>query len=467
MLWVPLDRKREISLTSQVYVQLRTQILRGELSAGEKLPSTRGLAAELQVSRNVILEAYEQLTAEGYITSRPGAGSYVAEGAFLEQADCIKTDLFYEEKNSEGNTQHVIDFRSGIPDLTLFPKKIWARLAYDVCCDSSPSVFSYGNPEGRPELRHVLSRYLVKTRGVHCRPDQLVITSGATQALTLAARLLLTAGNSVWMEDPITNDIQTIFTSTGAVIHPVPVDEDGLQTSLITPDLNPQCIFVTPSHQFPLGSTLPIQRRIQLIKFARETGCFIVEDDYDSEFRYEGPPVHSLQGLDPDRVIYVGSFSKILSPALRMGYLILPPRLIEQCRKLKWFSDLHTPSLEQIILKRFIEEGYLERHILKMKKLYKKRRDHLISMLTGYFSGKVRISGHTTGLHLIAEFPDMVFTEQLLTKIVHAGVRVYPVEHHAVQKGIHQRKVIIGYGHLQEEEIEEGIKILFECLSSE
>ncbi|GIN98994.1 GntR family transcriptional regulator [Siminovitchia terrae] len=465
MFWIPIDRKRDIPFVRQIYIQIRTQILRGDLPAGERLPSTRQLSNELQVSRNVILEAYEQLIAEGYIEARQGSGTYVAEGTYLQQVHNVKCDTGFQDDASTGAEKDMINFRSGIPDLRLFPRKTWAKLSYDVCHDISHNILSYGNPEGRPELRHALSRYLVKSRGVHCQPHQLVITSGATQALTLVAKLVLSAGDKVILEDPITNDIQTIFSSPGSLLHPIPVDEYGMRTELIAPDINPKCIFVTPSHQFPLGSTLPIQRRIQLIQYARATGCYIVEDDYDSEFRYEGSPISSLQGLDPDHVIYIGSFSKILSPALRLGYLILPPRLIEQCRKLKWFSDLHTPSLEQIILGRFIEEGYLERHILKMKKVYKKRRDHLVDLLINHFSHEVRVFGHSTGLHLIAEFKDKIFTEELLKKILHAGVHVYPVEDHTIQKGKHQNRIILGYGHLCEEDIEEGIRRLNMCLS--
>lgn len=270
-----------------------------------------------------------------------------------------------EDKNKDDN---IINFRSGIPALDLFPRKTWVKLSHTIWNDIAPSTFGYDIPEGRPELRQVLSRYLLKTRGVDCHPEQIVITSGATQALTLVSKLLLAPDDKVFIEDPITNDIQTIFETSGSFLYPIPVDEYGMKTSLLPVNKNPKFVFITPSHQFPLGGTLPIQRRIQLINYSRKTNCYLVEDDYDSEFRYEGPPVSSLQ----DRVIYIGSFSKILSPALRMGYLILPSQLIEKCRKLKWFSDLHTPSLDQLILARFIDEGYLERHITKMKKTYKK-----------------------------------------------------------------------------------------------
>lgn len=465
MLWIPIDRSLDIPLIKQVYQQIRERILNGHLKSDEKLPSTRELSSELKVSRNVILEAYDQLLAEGFLVSRRGSGTYVATGTFLEQNQ--KAPLFHSFDLGEENKKDAsfINFRSGIPALDLFPRKTWAKLSFTIWNETSPSAFGYDFPEGRPELRQVLSQYLLKTRGVDCHPDQIVITSGATQAMTLVSKLLLSPDDTVIMEDPITDDIQTIFKTTGARLYPVPVDENGLKTSLLPLNKNPRFVFVTPSHQFPLGGTLPIQRRIQLIHYSRQTNCYLVEDDYDSEFRYEGPPVSSLQGLEPERVLYIGSFSKILSPALRMGYLILPLQLIEQCRKLKWFSDLHTPSLDQLVLARFIKEGHLERHISKMKKIYKSRRDFLIHCLNTTFSNKINILGDSTGLHLIVEFKEHHFSKELLEEIQRFEVKIYPVEDHTIEKGKHPNQIILGYGHLSNEEIEEGITRLCQAIN--
>ncbi|MDE3841131.1 GntR family transcriptional regulator (plasmid) [Bacillus methanolicus] len=455
---ITIDRRLDISLTRQVYEQIRTQILNGELAAGECLPPTRELASNLGISRNVVVEAYEQLLAEGYIEARQGSGTYVAEGAYLSQQERTDYLSFFEIQHLKDERNDFIDFRSGIPALDMFPRHIWGQIAKRVCIETPHSVFGYGYPEGRIELRHILSRYLKRTRGVHCYPDQLVITSGATQALSLIAKLLLSPGDEVMIEDPITHEIQTIFSSTGAMLHPIPVDEHGMKTDLIPPNKKPRFIFVTPSHQFPLGGTLPIQRRIQLIQFARKVDCFIVEDDYDSEFRYQGAPINSLQGLDPDRVIYIGTFSKILSPALRLGYLVLPLSLTKRCKDLKWFTDLHTPSLEQLTLARFIDERHLERHIRKMKKIYKTRRDHLKKCLVEQFGTNVKISGDSTGLHLIAEFQNIEFSNEKVQEImVKYKVKIYPVELHTIHKGMHQSKIILGYGNLTIEEIEEGI----------
>ena len=456
MLWIPIDRTLDIPLKRQVYEYIRKLILHGELKAGDKLPATRECASQLGISRNVVIEAFEQLLAEGYIVGHQGSGTFVAEGAFLEQIQEEQTIIL--EILEEGKKEKdVIDFRSGIPSLDMFPKKDWGRLAKEVCIEAPDTTFGYDYPEGRLELRKILSQYLRRTRGVKCHADQIVITSGATQAFSLITKLLLNQGDKVVIEDPITNEIQTIFTSTGASLIPIPVDDHGMRTDLLSSSQNTKFVFVTPSHQFPLGSILPIQRRIQLIKFARDNQCYIVEDDYDSEFRYDGEPISSLQGLDSERVIYVGTFSKNLSPALRMGYLVLPQALIERCRSLKWFHDLHTPSLNQMLLARFIEEGLLERHIRKMRKVYMKRREVLRRSLNDKFGQSVKISGDSTGLHLIADFKGVEFTEELIERLYQSNVKVYPVEHHTIQKGRHVNKVILGYGNLREEEIEEGV----------
>lgn len=465
MLWIPIDRSLDIPLIKQVYQQIRERILNGQLKSDEKLPSTRELSSELKVSRNVILEAYDQLLAEGFLVSRRGSGTFVAVGAFLEQHKKASPLHSFIRDEKDEKDDDIINFRSGIPALDLFPRKIWAKLSSTIWNETSPSEFGYDFPEGRPELRQVLSHYLLKTRGVDCHPDQIVITSGATQAMTLVSKLLLSPNDTVIMEDPITNDIQTIFKTTGAQLYPIPVDEYGMKTSCLPLNKDPRFVFVTPSHQFPIGGVLPIQRRIQLIHYSRKTNCYLVEDDYDSEFRYEGPPVSSLQGLDPERVLYIGSFSKILSPALRMGYLILPLQLIEQCRKLKWFSDLHTPSLDQLILARFIKEGHLERHISRMKKTYKCRRDFLINCLKTTFSNKINILGDSTGLHLIIEFNEQHFSKELLKEIEQLGVKVYPVEDHTIEKGKYPNQIILGYGHLNNDEIKEGITRMCQAIN--
>jgi len=465
MTWTAIDRASGTPLFRQIYESFRQRILHGELHEGEKLPSTRELASSLQVSRTVIVEAYEQLLAEGYIEGRHGSGTFVAEGTHLLHAvPAGSLSVSPVSPQSREDTpvpeRDLIDFRHGVPALDLFPRKLWGELAKRICVDTSAEAFGYGRPEGRHELRSVLARYLRRSRGVVCEPEQLLVTTGATQAISLIAKLLLTGKSDVLIEDPLTYEIHTMFSLPGAKLHPIPVDESGMMTELLPVGIRPKFIYVTPSHQFPIGGVLPIQRRVQLIQYAARTGSYIVEDDYDSEFRYESAPVSSLQGLDPERVVYIGTFSKILSPALRMGYIILPPSLVQSARSLKWLTDLHTPSLEQLVLAEFIEEGHLDRHIAKMKKLYRKRRDFLIRQLRHAFGEAVNILGHSTGIHLVAEFAGISFTPELLSVIEQYDVKVYPVTVHAFRKEVQKQRIIIGYGNLSEEKIGEGIRRL-------
>lgn len=464
-MWIPINRELSIPLTRQIYDHLRSAILQGQLQGRTQLPASRELAANLGVSRNVVLQAYEQLEAEGFLQGRRGSGTYVAEGACLQRLQATAQLPYQLLTGDEQVLPDVIDFRSGVPALDQFPRQLWGRLTKQVCADVPDSLFGYGTPEGCPQLRSVLTSYLLRTRGVCAHPDQIVITSGAAQAIVLIARLLLTPGDSVALEDPVTREVKQLFSVQGASFIPIPVDEYGLSTLLLSTESRPRFTFVTPSHQFPMGGVLPIQRRIELIQFARATNSLIVEDDYDSEFRYEGSPVSSLQGLAPEQVIYVGTFSKILSPALRLGYLVLPVRLVERCRQLKRLDDLHTSSLEQLVLARMIEEGYLERHIAKMKNLYRKRRDALVGSLSHYFFDQVKVLGASCGLHLVAEFTGIQFDEERVHQVQQGGVKIYPVELHAMIRGKHSCQVILGYGNLDKEEIETGVERLKRVLA--
>lgn len=459
MIWVSIDRGSDRPLNRQVYEQIQKHILAGELQAGERLPSTRELAKFLQVSRNVVMEAYDQLYAEGYITGKRGSGSYVAPDACLDQLPPDSQEVKDITISRDAIPEDVIDFRSGLPALDLFPRLTFKRLMMQAIQEAPSSFFGYGNPAGFYGLRAVLAKYLLRTRGVRSHPDQILITSGAAQAFSLLAKLLLQPDTWAVIEDPAIRELQTIF-SGGRGIWPVQVDEHGMKTEFLSEIEKPGFIFVTPSHQFPLGGILPIQRRIQLVQYARGAGCRIVEDDYDSEFRYSGPSVSSLHSLAPERVIYAGSFSKTLSPALRLGYLVLPWDLVEAAKSTKRFADLHSPVLEQVVLARFIEQGVMERHIARMKKVYRKRRDTMLASLAHFFGERVKIHGYSTGLHLVAEFPGKQFSEALLEKIANQGVRVYPVEVHAIEKGLHREKIILGYGHLPEEKIKPGVERL-------
>jgi GntR family transcriptional regulator/MocR family aminotransferase len=445
----------------QLFNQLRQAILSGRLQPEARLLSSRELADQLRISRNVVLEAFDMLHAEGYVYSRPGAGTYVATGAiFTPGIDIPKPPQVENVTMGYDSPEGVINFRAGTPHLKLFPKSLWQKMINEVFSAPLEETLAYGHPEGRAELRQAICDYVVTQREVVCHPDQIVITAGTTQAIGIACNLLLKEKKDVFLEDPITKDIQLIVQNHGGVLHPVAVDSDGMNTSELPETPIPAFIYVTPSHQFPIGGTLPIQRRIDLLKFSRKTGCYIIEDDYDSEFRFDGPPLSSLHGLLPERVIYIGTFSKTLCPAIRIGYMVLPPELINRGRSCKWLRDLHNEVISQLALARFISQGHYLRHVRKMRKHYVKRRRDVVVKLEQYFGDRVEILGSAAGLHLVARFRDCQFTDLFFNQLETAGARFYPVGQHAIGPEQHRDKIMIGYGNLSSEEISNGIEIL-------
>lgn len=454
-MWLNIDKNMDISLIRQIYQQIKSMILEQKILAGEKLPSTRWLSQNLKVSRNVVLEAYAQLMAEGYVESKSGSGTTVSKGINFKIDKKVEEHFKSFKYEDDYN---VIKFRSGIPALEMFPKKEWGRLFNKIYRDIHFSSFGYCNPEGEMELRQALSKYLFRMRGINCKPQRIMIVSGSTQGLSLISNLLYSREKEAIVEDPVHYGLLKVISSQGYLINPVPVDNKGIRTDMIKTENDVGFVYVTPSHQFPLGGVLPIQRRIELIKFVEKKDCYIIEDDYDTEFRYEGQPISSVYELNPNRVIYIGSFSKILAPALRLGYILLPEALIPEYLNLKMYSDMHTESISQLVLAKFIDEGKLERHILKMKKEYCKKRQALIKSLNYNFAGEYTIEGEAAGLHLVVQFKNILFTEDIMKKIIKEKVKVYSVEKYSIHKGSHNNKIILGYGHLSVEQIEEGIK---------
>ena len=463
MSFITVDRGLPAPLTRQIYERLRGLILSGGLSTGTRMASTRRLAADLRVSRNIVLDAFDQLLAEGYIETRVGAGTFVASGAVFSPRDL--PDLSAIRRVGFTFQTDLVDFRSGLPDLTRFPTAAWQRLSREVWASLTPLDLAYSQPEGRPELRAEIARYIAAYRGVRCHPEQILVTGGTTQAVGIVSRLLLRgARRTCVLEDPVTSDIQRITASFGGKILPVRVDGHGLDVDALPPGARPGFIYVTPSHQFPLGVTMPIQRRAGLLEYARARGAFVVEDDYDSEFRYDSPPVSSIQGLDPERVVYIGTFSKTLCPALRIGYIVFPPELVNRGREVKWFTDLHNSSVEQIILARFMAGGHFVRHVHAMKKAHRALRQALVDSLARHFGPRAEVLGSAAGLHLCARFRGMRFTAGLIGRIEKAGARVYPVEEHAIRKGRWVDTLILGYGMQSPRRLEEGISVLAGCL---
>lgn len=455
MLFIELDKGSKRSYTKQIYRQFREKILNGELKPGERLPATRALSSELSVSRNTILSAYDMLMSEGYVQGIIGSGVYVKHGAqaFHQPEKMVEAPSL----EADDLPHNMINFDSGIPALDLFPRGKWNRFITKAMNEAPLSALGYDYPEGRPELRRVLAAYLKKVRGVDCHPEQIMITAGTKQGLSLIAKCLLNEHSEVWLEDPTNRNVKEIFSYHTDHITPIAVDAQGIQTNLFPRNKAPTFLFVTPSHQFPMGGILSIQRRLELAQFARDTGCYIVEDDYDSEFRYDGEPLNSLFELNRQQVIYVGTFSKILFPSLRLGYLVLPYPLVEKCRHWKRLGDHHSNSINQLALMGFIESGELERHIMRSKKIYGKRRDFLLSLLEKYFPHKVKVYGAPAGMHIVAEFDGITFTKELVARLKDTGTYIVPVENHAMIKGNHSSQIILGYAHLNQTQMEEGI----------
>lgn len=464
MLYLELDRSKKRSMTEQIYQQLRGKVINGELGSGVRLPSSRALSEELCVSRNTVLNALDMLVSEGLLESRIGSGVFVsAEAAALCKAgnqEKASFELSYTNLFSEP----AINFDSGIPALDHFPRSQWNKFASRALFGAPDSALGYDTPQGRPELRQAIASWLERSRGIHCSPDQILITSGAKQGLSLAAKCLLRPESVICMEDPCNANVRSIFSYYTKHLTPIAVDAFGIDPENFSANSYPSLLFTTPSHQFPLGGTLPLQRRIALKQFAEKSGCWIVEDDYDSEFRYDGSPVRSIFELCPEHTIYVGTFSKVLCPSLRLGYLVLPASLLEQFAEEKRLLDHHSNSIYQLALAEFMKSGEFEKHIARMKKLYNARRLKLIALLDELFPGEVAVCGQNAGMHLVAEFRDVSFSDELLLRLKLEGVIIVPVKKHSLLGG-HDHQIILGYANLDEKQMREGLTILKRCLN--
>ncbi len=446
------------------------------------------MAEKIQVSRSVILQAYEQLQAEGYLEMRRGAGTFIAANAAV-----IDTDLFYSEANIDNelmvnvpnfksvennplsrnvNSHATIlyDFRHGIPAWDTFPMDRWQRALTEACRRATPEMLTYGSAEGSLALREEIARLVRSTRSIPASAEQIVITSGATQALDILARLCLKDGEQVIVENPTHNVLREIFRFSGGEVIPVRVDEDGICVHEINQsiaihskeaDSHPKLIYVTPSHQFPVGVTMSFNRRIELLDWARRTGAFIIEDDYDSEYRYVGPKVSALAGLDSSgRVIYVGSFSKILFPALRIGYAILPYVLLKPFLAIKWITDRMSPTLEQEALADFIQSGQYAKHVSYMSKLYASRRACLVNALDQEFGDRVHYFGDEAGLHLLIELDTSVNEELIAKKAMQYGTQIYPASDYYIDSQPSKATFLLGYANLSKSQIRAGIKLV-------
>ncbi|MBB3126887.1 GntR family transcriptional regulator/MocR family aminotransferase [Paenibacillus rhizosphaerae] len=449
------------SVTQQLCGYLRQEIESGALAPGLQLPPTRRAAVDLGIARNIVIEVYEQLTAEGYLNSRAGSGTFVAEG--IEARKVMKIDPASSSApsarvESVPKKPKLIDFDGGLPDLSQFPRRLWSKYVREMTDSAAEDVFSYGNIQGLPALREAIAGYLYRVKGMACSMNQIVITSGTSEGMLLLASTLSARFHTVYAEEPTIGFVGDIFQRLNYNIHPVEVDHQGMQIHRIEPHSPAGLIVLTPSHQYPTGSILSIQRRQMAIALAEKAGHYIIEDDYDSEFRHKGAPVPPLQLLAPNKVIYAGTYSKTLSPALRIGFLIVPPEMIEPVIRTKIELNLTTSGIMQSALARFILDGHFDRHIHKMRAVYKRKRLYIAEQCRSLFGDRVELLGDEAGMHVQLHFKQDVYGPMDWHKIEDFGVRLSAFEDYARLKGCSPGKVVLGYGNLTEGEISEGLR---------
>lgn len=503
--FVNLDQSQSQPLYQQLSRNLRRIISEGSLSPGARLPSTRALADELEISRNTIRSAYEQLQSEGYIESQVGSGSYVST-ALPERYTTIKgtsepidrslklTDTKRRTPSVSKRSQRIAElphprldhpctsmaFRPGLPALDAFPIETWSTLVSRRWRSLPPTRLVYGDPMGFRPLRELISEHLREARGVRCGVEQILIVSGIQQALTLTARVLLDPDDPSWVEDPGYPPMREAFTATGSEPCPVPVDEEGLNIVAKTDRLHagggvssqeksdqaPKLVGVTPSHQFPLGVTMSLSRRLDLLEWAAQTQTWIFEDDYDSEYQYSGHPIAALQGLDNgERVIYAGTFSKVLFPALRLGYIVVPPDLVDTFTKMRSLSDRCPPRVQQMALADFMEEGHFDEHIRRMRTLYASRQSILLKAIDQNLSNLIEIEASDAGLHLVGWLPNDVDDQVISKRLENAGIVAPPLSYYSQRKK-ERGGLLLGYASVSEEEILDGVSRMTETLKS-
>ena len=480
------------TLHRQVYRALRAEILAHRFKPGARLPSTRALAAQLGVSRNVAMLAYEQLLGEGYAQARTGSGTIVAPTLPEDWGETDAAAAMHlgsaparvEPRLARAGTRAVeiaratrrrgaprergpaYDFRAGRPSFGDFPSAVWCRLLGRRARSASRRDLDYGPPEGRLELREALAERLRRVRGVETTAQRIVIVNGSQQALDLITRILVDPGDRVLIEEPHYLGARQVFAAGGAELVPAPVDGDGMQVPRPVVRKAPRLAYVTPSHQFPTGVVLPLARRLELLDWAAASGAFVVEDDYDSEYRYTGRPLQALAGLDGHgRVIYVGTFSKLMFPALRLGYLVLPEALVEPIVAAKGLADTGSPALEQLTLADFIREGHLDRHLHRSRARNASRRAALLAAVHDHFGERAEICGAATGLHVLVWLRgrDGEPIGSLARRAEAAGVAVYPVAPFYLRPP-RRSGVLLGYGPLSERQIRDGVARLAAAL---
>jgi GntR family transcriptional regulator/MocR family aminotransferase len=482
------DRKvSQIPMHRQIYEKMRQAILSGDLPAKSRIPSSRNLAQQLGISRMTVVNAYDQLFAEGYLEGIIGAGTFVASALPEELLQtpktlAVKTAVFSRELNlskqgrliaqgfddvlREHEETKFIPFQNGLTAVDSFPFDTWARIAVRQHRQASSATLLNGDLAGFRPLRETLAAHLKSARGVACEPEQIIITAGTQQALALIAAVFLDPNDEIWMEDPGYLSARNLFALSRAKIIPVPVDEDGLNLkAAYEQSQKPRLIYVTPSHQYPLGVTMSLARRLSLIEAARATGAWIIEDDYDSEYRYCGHPLAALQGLDQGgRVLYVGTFSKTIFPTLKLGCLVVPPDLVDVFTSGRILSGAQSPLINQAILAEFIAEGHFARHVRRMRTLYEERQQILVEAVKRNLSGLVEMKADDAGMHLVGWLPDDIDDGEAAQKAALQNIRFQSISDSSINK-YPRNGLVFGYAAFDEKQIKRGVGKLTRVLT--
>jgi GntR family transcriptional regulator / MocR family aminotransferase len=485
---IALQDREKIPIYRQLYDWFRQAIIDGQLRPGQRVPSTRNLAAELEISRMPVLGAFDQLLAEGYLETFVGAGTCVARSI---PEDTLSPSATKARKGVQETAEkrgprrmsrrgvaltHVpaqswLDnlgaFRVSLPALDHFPIGVWSKLVARHSRKPQRGIMAYGDAMGYLAFREAIAEYLGAVRGVRCEASQILVTTGSQQALQISAQVLLDPKDRVWMEEPGYPGARHAFMTAGAQLIPVRVDHDGMNAAeMMRRGRDARAVYVTPSHQYPLGMTMSATRRMLLLNWAMRSGAWIIEDDYDSEYRFGSRPIASLQGLDTDgRVIYVGTFSKVMFPALRLGYVVVPRDLIPAFSAARDAADIFSSTLYQAVLTDFIREGHFARHIRRMRMLYMERRRALVNAIQMQMGEITEVIGAEAGMHLVALLPSGTDDVAVSRTAAQKGVSAIPLST-CYLKSPTRGGLILGFGGANAHQIHEGIRKLRMSVSS-
>src|SRR5580693_893723 len=479
---IAVHRKGEKPLHRQIYDAFRAMILERRLQPGQQIPSSRALADELRVSRIPVLNAYAQLLAEGYIESRSGAGTFVTNSLseqFLGARPAVTNVVNEPPSDAISRVSKLLPvegtqwfrgsgaFSVGQIAYDHFPFRVWSDLVTHHARKVRALSMNYADPMGLEEFREVIAAYLRSARAVNCEPSQIMVVNGSQHALDLSARVLLDPDSPVWIEEPGYEFLRHALTLSGCRLVPVPVDREGLDVAAgikLCPDA--RAAYVTPSHQYPLGVTMSAARRLQLLEWAHNSDAWIVEDDYDSEYRYESMPIASLQGLDRGRrVIYIGTFSKTLFPSLRLGYVVIPPDLVEHFGVVRRAMDLGPPRLSQEVLADFIEEGHFARHIRKTRLLYGERRSALVGAIRSEFGSGLEVLGSEAGMHLTVTLPPGARDREVSARAAAEHLWLWPLSPAYLGATVRQG-FILGFGSTKAADMPQAVQRLRDVLGA-